>query len=597
MNTISSLMFTLILLSMSTIVTSFIPPMTRAICVYSSSSSSFSPPPISFSPRSTTFSYLTAKKKKGKGNKKSKRGGKGGGGATTGPLGFGSSSSPSSVAASFPQSFDGQNDVIIDRSSDALDFYSYLERNSAGTSLKRVALAYFPFTNNDSDDITGGGEVENDGTQQQQEKEVVVDQKDGKEEKEKKENDKDNTKNMLRGVVATCDIKKGENIIDIPFECAWNLGLESSDPSIPGITVLKKYCQWRSSLTPISKDDKVIEITAATKMTPYLRMLPPFGSDELGSTDFFSVEALGSLQSLRIKEETEKRCERTVKRYGSDVRYAIDTDSNAFRWDRPAVEDDLVESEKERVAEYATAEHLKWATWLVTSRVLTVQGDATTSDSYRLMIPLIDMCNHDRNSPHILTGRAVPGGSLKVVAGKNVKAGEQVNICYGGGVAGNDRFVQDYGFLDVGNDDEAYNMVAKILTGRGRIAEDGSGGAGSGVMRAPRLMPVDERAKEIEALGETTIEEDEKVLATISSDDLKTALEYLVSGGTISEGDSAKEELLALMKKVTMLDAKVAIEYRLGVKRALKRMGIIIEERKKNDDEDDNDDVIDFKIV
>jgi hypothetical protein len=47
---------------------------------------------------------------------------------------------------------------------------------------------------------------------------------------------------------------------------------------------------------------------------------------------------------------------------------------------------------------------------------------------------------------HLLTGRAVPGGTLKFIAGKTVDIGEQVNIVYGGGVSGNDHFVQDYRF-------------------------------------------------------------------------------------------------------------------------------------------------------
>jgi hypothetical protein len=69
-----------------------------------------------------------------------------------------------------------------------------------------------------------------------------------------------------------------------------------------------------------------------------------------------------------------------------------------------------------------------------------------------LLIPFLDMCNPDCTSPHVLTGRAVPGGELKVVAGSQLKEGNAINICYGGGVAGNDRFIQDYGFLDSGMD-------------------------------------------------------------------------------------------------------------------------------------------------
>ncbi len=81
------------------------------------------------------------------------------------------------------------------------------------------------------------------------------------------------------------------------------------------------------------------------------------------------------------------------------------------------------------------------------------------------------MRNHDRDSVHLLTGRTVPGGTLKIIAGKAVDIGEKVNIVYGGGVSGNDRFIQDYGFLDsfcLGNADD---ITSKILLGKARIVE------------------------------------------------------------------------------------------------------------------------------
>ncbi|KAL3802493.1 hypothetical protein HJC23_012512 [Cyclotella cryptica] len=57
---------------------------------------------------------------------------------------------------------------------------------------------------------------------------------------------------------------------------------------------------------------------------------------------------------------------------------------------------------------------------------------------------------HDRDSPHILPGRAEPGGMLKVIAGADVKAGKAIDISYSGGVEGNNRLIQDYGFLHSG---------------------------------------------------------------------------------------------------------------------------------------------------
>ncbi|KAL3893669.1 MAG: hypothetical protein SGARI_008012 [Bacillariaceae sp.] len=162
-----------------------------------------------------------------------------------------------------------------------------------------------------------------------------------------------------------------------------------------------------------------------------------------------------------------------------------------------------------------TVEYLLWAVWLVTSRVLTVQGSAEEGKSYRLLIPFLDMCNHDRSSTHILTGRAEPGGELKVVAGSAVKDGDAIDICYGGGMTGNDRFIQDYGFLDSGSDGKAYDIVAQQLLGKRRILE----GVGAG-----RFIMEKDRQETMDALGQTTIEEDSQLLDNETDPSMRNAL-------------------------------------------------------------------------
>lgn len=253
------------------------------------------------------------------------------------------------------------NGVEIDRSKEALDFYNFIDRNPvASANLKRVALGHFPLSQD----------------------------------------------TKIRGVVAMKDFKKGDIILQIPYEMALNLGSESSDPTLPAVKLL-------NTIFYPGDDDRL-------KQDAYLKMLPEFmGSDCLGSTDFFSKEALDELQFPIVKDETIDRRENAIRRFEKEEFSSYD-DNNKI-----------------------TLEHFQWAVWLVTSRVLTVQGSQDTPGvAYRLMIPFIDMCNHDRKSTHILSGRAVPGGTLKVIAGSPVKKGDQVNICYGGGVAGNDRFLQ-----------------------------------------------------------------------------------------------------------------------------------------------------------
>lgn len=373
--------------------------------------------------------------------------------ASSGGLkGFGGSSKSSTKAAAAAGT--------IDRSKAALTFYSYLERNGAEANLKRVGLGYFPLQIGPTD------------------KDII----------------------QLRGVIALRDIPKGEPIIEVPYEMAIDLGRESSDPTLPATSFLQKYCVWKSGSDGPPADKE---------RGDYFAMLPEYMSDDcLGSTDFFSDEALDMLQSPLIKEETLSRRELVQLRYERDVETMAQMSSNLYRWSEEKV---------------ATESHLQWASWIITSRVLTVQGPPESGTANRLLIPLIDMCNHDRDSPHILTGRAMAGATLKVVAGVDVKAGDAINISYGGGVEANDRFIQDYGFLDAGGSKErgksevveAYKIVAKKLTGRNR---------------AMTKMTVDDQARALEALKATTLEQDQELLQSggITKNDERSALEFRI---------------------------------------------------------------------
>lgn len=337
--------------------------------------------------------------------------------------------------------------VDIDRSKEAREFYDFLEKGSAGDTLSRCALGYFPLDNPDSD-------------------------------------------SKLRGVVALKALKKGDNLIRIPYELAINLGQEGSNPAIPALKFLREYCQ-------VLRDDESGKESSSSGKRAYFQMLPDFrGEDCMGSTDFFSEEALEALQAPLIVEETMQRRKQVESLFESDV------DGTFSSWiDGTPV----------------NLEHLQWAVWLITSRVLTVQGAEDEGKSYRLLIPFLDMCNHDRSSSHILTGRAVPGGELKVVAGGVVKEGEQINICYGGGVAGNDRFVQDYGFLDTSDNSKAYTLVAQQIIGKKRMVE----GAGAG-----KLMSTADMERTLEKLRTTTMDQDKKLLESASDPQMKAAYRY-----------------------------------------------------------------------
>jgi len=162
----------------------------------------------------------------------------------------------------------------------------------------------------------------------------------------------------IRGIVALKDLKKGDVVIRIPYEAAINLGQEGGDPTKPAVELLSKYC---ASMIEKNKVDTKAK-------TPYYRMLPGYMSEDcLGSTDFYSDKALETLQSPLIVEETMKRRERTKAMFEKESNFL------------PSWIDGIPITEK----------HLRWAVWLITSRILTVEGAAEEKISYRMLIPFL----------------------------------------------------------------------------------------------------------------------------------------------------------------------------------------------------------------
>lgn len=101
----------------------------------------------------------------------------------------------------------------------------------------------------------------------------------------------------------------------------------------------------------------------------YYRMLPGYrGTDSLGCTDCFSAAALDALQSPLMVEEIRARMERI-----------------AARWESLDEEIQWIDGNTK-----ATSDHLQWAVWLITSRVLTVQaGGQDGGPPCRLLIPYL----------------------------------------------------------------------------------------------------------------------------------------------------------------------------------------------------------------
>lgn len=332
--------------------------------------------------------------------------------------------------------------IELDKSTKTLSFYNFIEEYGAGDNIKRVGLAYIPLPTSNKEE--------------------------------------EKTPIKMRGAIALKPIKKDDVIFSIPYELALSLGREGNDPTIPAVNLLQNYLCKRMVVG--------ISTTIIDNYKPYLDLLPQYvddikGSDYEGCTDFFSDEALNELQCPYIMDEVLKRRQKINERYELDIK----PKELVFKDGKPV-----------------TIDHLKYATWLITSRVLNVQG-------YRLLIPFIDMCNHNRNSANVPTGTV--GGDLKIIAGTDINPGDEITICYEGNVGGNDRFIQDYGFLDC--DDKAFDLMLKNIEKNNYYDST------------------------VKALASSTIEEDEKLL--------------------LDDNNLAS-------------DVRCAVTFRIGVKKALERV-------------------------
>jgi len=213
----------------------------------------------------------------------------------------------------------------------------------------------------------------------------------------------------LRGVMALQDIGTGEEIVSIPAEFAVDLGVESADPLIAA----------RRLVAELHGDEE-------GEYAPYWAVLPPPDSPDLCTPDFFSEKELQMMQWPPLVVETRQRSAQLRKVLGAAAPSG-DTPNSLMS------------------AAGGGMRELRWAVWIVLSRVLTVV-DPIDPAGHKLLIPFLDLFNHDATTKNYLTGRT--DGHLRVVAGAPVRAGEQVFIRYGTEQTSNVEFVGHYGFVD-----------------------------------------------------------------------------------------------------------------------------------------------------
>ncbi len=266
----------------------------------------------------------------------------------------------------------------------------------------------------------------------------------------------------LRGVMALEDIRKGEDIVSIPAYLAVDLGTGSEDP-LPAAQRLLQIRDADAAAARPAADaaDARGEQPPPSRMS-YWRVLPPPDSPDLCTADFFSEKELQMLQWPPLVSATRRRSAALRKALG-EMRPSGDTPTELMS------------------AAGGGLRELRWAVWLVLSRVLTVLGPDT--QGHKLLIPFMDLFNHRGGCKHYLTGRT--DGMLRLVAGEPVKAGEQIHIVYGDATTSTVDFLSHYGFISP--DDRAAAAADRAL-----------------VRAAPEMVP---------ALSHSSREDDEALLA------------------------------------------------------------------------------------
>jgi len=204
----------------------------------------------------------------------------------------------------------------------------------------------------------------------------------------------------------------------VPQELALNLGSEGVNPGYAAIQLVR-----------IERSE---ERRAAGWYQPFLDILPPY--EECDTTDFFSPEELAALEWEEVQKETTERLallEQTYEASQGKASAGFSSDGQ-FTW-----------------------EEYMWGVYQVVSRVLSIYTSEEGGTKY--LIPMIDLFNHDAKSPHSLK---CTGGFFKVIAGKEIRVGQQIMFPYGGGNLHSDRVIQDYGFVEENNPRDVEHLLS-----------------------------------------------------------------------------------------------------------------------------------------
>ncbi|KAL4423246.1 hypothetical protein ABPG77_000038 [Micractinium sp. CCAP 211/92] len=221
------------------------------------------------------------------------------------------------------------------------------------------------------------------------------------------------------GLAAAQDCAPGTTLLALPQRC--HLTYDGSiDPRLLALIEQVPAELWGAKLALQVVAHRLLG--QASPFAPYINNLP---MGVAGLPMFFNGEALGELQYPPVTEQVKKRC-RWLLSFTQQVLGPLrGTDKDPFG------------------GAEVDANALGWALAVVTSRAFRTRGPNQPAS----LLPLVDMSNHSfEPNAKVVPG---PGGSMQMVALRELRAGEDVLISYGS--LSNDFLLLDYGFLIPGN--------------------------------------------------------------------------------------------------------------------------------------------------
>ncbi|KAG6551561.1 hypothetical protein Mapa_006984 [Marchantia paleacea] len=230
------------------------------------------------------------------------------------------------------------------------------------------------------------------------------------------------------GLLASQWIPRGQTLIRLPSHL--QLGMRSGDANCPASETLQAIANrvpeelWSLRLGLKLLNEKAKENSF---WWPYIGLLP----QRFQIPIFFSGEEIASLQYPPLIHQVKRRCQ---------VLYEISSK------DIPAVLETCPEEKHPFGGQQVDGGALGWAMSAVSSRAFRLQNNS--GDSERVLLPLIDMCNHSFSPNVRLEQVPTPDNTdfiFQVVAESSLEKGMPLSLTYG--ALSNDCLLLDYGFV------------------------------------------------------------------------------------------------------------------------------------------------------